>query len=138
MNKNGWGLRVELAFLLLFLICLLIATIGLHRMGLLGTDENIYTDDGYINDNVNFDYNALEKKVTDAASAYYNDMYPNGSDDTIVVSTSKLKSGGYLVPIKDGRGRECSGYSIILKTKNIVSYIKCGIYKTAGYSEDYE
>ena len=60
MNKNGWGLRVELAFLLLFLICLLIATIGLHRMGLLGTDNGIYTDDGTINESVNFDYNALK------------------------------------------------------------------------------
>ena len=138
MNKNGWGLRVELAFLLLFLICLLISTIGLHKMGILGTDEGVYTDDGTINDNVNFDYNSLEKKVTDAAEIYYKDMYPKGSDDTIVVTTSKLKSGGYLESITDAKGRECSGYSIILKTKNIVSYIKCGIYKTAGYSEDYE
>lgn len=138
MNKNGWGLRVELAFLLLFLICLLISTIGLHKMGILGTDEGVYTDDGTINDNVNFDYNSLEKKVTDAAEIYYKDMYPKGSDDTIVVNTSKLKSGGYLESITDAKGRECSGYSIILKTKNIVSYIKCGIYKTAGYSEDYE
>ncbi len=138
MNKNGWGLRVELAFLLLFLICLLISTIGLHKMGILGTDEGVYTDDGTINDNVNFDYNSLEKKVTDAAEIYYKDMYPKGSDDTIIVTTSKLKSGGYLESITDAKGRECSGYSIILKTKNIVSYIKCGIYKTAGYSEDYE
>ena len=138
MNKNGWGLRVELAFLLLFLICLLISTIGLHKMGILGTDEGVYTDDGTINENVNFDYNSLEKKVTESAEVYYKDMYPNGSDDTIVVSTSKLKSGGYLESITDAKGRECIGYAIILKTKNIVSYIKCGIYKTAGYSEDYE
>ena len=138
MNKNGWGLRVELAFLLLFLICLLISTIGLHKMGILGTDKGVYTDDGTINDNVNFDYNSLEKKVTDAAEIYYKDMYPKGSDDTIIVTTSKLKSGGYLESITDAKGRECSGYSVILKTKNIVSYIKCGIYKTAGYSEDYE
>ena len=138
MNKHGWGLRVELAFLLLFLICLLIATIGLHRLGLLGTDNGVYTDDGYINDNVNFDYNSLEKKVTDAAEVYYKDHYPNGSDDTIVVTTSKLKGGGYLDSIEDARGKECKGYAIVLKTKNIVSYVKCSIYKTVGYNEEYE
>ena len=40
MNKNGWGLRVELMFILLFLICLVMATIGLNQLGLLG-NENV-------------------------------------------------------------------------------------------------
>lgn len=137
MNKNGWGLRVELAFLLLFLICLLIATIGLHRMGLLG-NNGVYEDDGYIYDNVNYDYDALEKKVTDAAGEYYKSAYNSKSNDTIVVTTSKLKNAGYLGSIEDGRGRECKGYAIIINTGNIVSYIKCGMYKTVGYNEDYE
>ena len=139
MNKNGWGLRVELAFLLLFLVCLLIATVGLHRLGLLGNDNGVYTDDsGYIEDSVNYDYSSLEKKVTNAASEYYKDVYTSNYDDTIVVSTSKLKDGGYLDSIKDARGKECKGYSMILKSGNIVSYIRCSIYKTVGYNEDYE
>ena len=40
MNKNGWGLRVELVIILLFLICLAIACIGLNRFGLLGENDN--------------------------------------------------------------------------------------------------
>ncbi len=139
MNNNGWGLRVELAFLLLFLICLLIAAIGLHRLGLLGNDKGVYEDDnGYIYDNVNYDYNALEKKVTTAASEYYKNVYHSTSDDTIVVNVDKLKSAGYLDSITDARGKECKGYSIILKTGNIVSYVNCTFYKTVGYNNDYE
>ena len=139
MNKNGWGLRVELAFLLLFLICLIMAVIGLHRMGVLGTDDGVYDDsNGYIYDNVNFDYDALERKVTNAASDYYKVVYNSKSDDTIVVNTDKLKNGGYLDSIKDGRGKDCKGYAMIFESGNIVSYIKCTFYTTVGYNRDYE
>ena len=40
MNKNGWGLRVELLYILMFLFCLVIATIGLNRLGLLGENPD--------------------------------------------------------------------------------------------------
>ena len=40
MNKNGWGLRVELAFILMFIICLVFSVIGINRFGLLGENEN--------------------------------------------------------------------------------------------------
>ena len=138
MNKNGWGLRVELAFILLFVICIIIATIGLHKFGLLKNDSGVYTDsDGVVRDNINFDYNALEKRVTESAERYYNDKY-DGHSDTVVVSTTKLKSSGYLSGLEDYKGRECKGYAMVLANGNIVSYIKCGMYKTIGYNEDYE
>ena len=139
MNNNGWGLRVELAFLLLFLVCLLVATIGLHRLGILGTDNGEYKDkNGYIYDNVNYDYNSLERKVTAAASNYYKDVYNSVSDDTIIVGVDKLKKDHYLDSITDVRGKECSGYAMIMTNGNIVSYIKCSVYKTVGYNSDYE
>ena len=139
MNKNGWGLRVELAFLLLFLICLLISIIGLHRLGLLGNDGGVYRDrNGYIEDGVNFNYNVLEEKVVNAAEKYYQDKYNGHTDDTLIISTSTLKQSGYLDRIEDNRARECKGYATVLKTNNIVSYIKCSFYKTAGYNSDYE
>ena len=94
-------------------------------------------EDGYINQNVNFDYNSLEKKVSEAANKYYEDNYEN-RNDTIVVSTKTLKSNGYLSDLEDGRGRECKGYAMILSSGNTVSYIKCSMYKTVGYNEDYE
>ena len=125
MNKHGWGLRAELAFVLLFLICLVISTIGLYRLGLLKNARGIYDDD------------SLERQVVNAAERYFNDNYSDVSD-TVVVTTTTLKAKGYLNPIYDNRNRECSGYAVMLKNKNIVSYIKCGFYKTAGYSENYE
>ena len=138
MNKNGWGLRAELAFVLLFLVCILISTIGLYRLGLLKNASGIYDDDtGYIRNNVNYDYDSLERQVVSAAEKYYNENYSE-INDTIVVTTSTLKSKGYLSPLYDYRGKECNGYAVILKTGNIVSYIKCGLYKTSGYSESYE
>ena len=139
MNKNGWGLRAELGFLLLFLICILIATIGLHSLGLTKDKEGAYVDLGeYTKGNGTYDYSALELKVADAAKKYYVDRYPNGTTDTIVVSIDTLKNNGYMSSIYDGRNKECKGYAKILKTGNAVGYIKCSIYVTTGYSGDYE
>lgn len=139
MNKNGWGLRVELAFILLFLICILISTIGLHSLGLLSDKEGAYVDLGeYTSRNSNYDYKAIESKVTAAARNYYSEVYPNGNNDTIIVSISTLKGLGYLGSVPDSKGRECTGYSKILNTGTCVSYIKCSVYKTTGYSEEYE
>jgi hypothetical protein len=135
MNKKGWGLRAELGFLLLFLICLLVATIGLHKMGIFGSGNTniISTEKG---SSVN--YANLENKVSESAKRYYESNYPNGSNDTVIVSIDTLKSAGYLSPIYDNLNRECKGYAKILPSKICVSYIRCGFYKTTGYSEDYE
>ena len=139
MNKNGWGLRVELAFILLFVICIIISTIGLYRMGLLGSGENAYIDLGAGSRGLaNYDYTLLENTVSNAAKNYYYDKYPSGAYDTVIISVDTLKRTGYMNPIYDSRNRECSGYSKVLNNGTIVSYIKCSAYKTTGYSEYYE
>ena len=134
MNKNGWGLRVELAFILLFLICILISTILLHRMNIFGTRDEI----NYSDNSGEYNYSALESSVVNAAKRYYADRYNNYSSDTIIVNVQTLKNTGYLSPIYDSRNRECNGYAMILNTGTCVAYIKCGFYKTVGYSEEYE
>lgn len=135
MNKNGWGLRAELGFLLLFLICLLTATIGLHKLGIFGSGDNGNSSIELVNKS---DYSALEGKLVEASVNYYNNVYPKGSSDTVIVTVDTLKSNGYLTPLYDKWGRECKGYTKILKTGTAVSYIRCAMYKTTGYSEDYE
>ena len=105
MNKNGWGLRAELGFLLLFLICLLVATIGLHKMGIFGVGNTNIN----VNENGSFDYGNLENKVTIACKKYYSSNYPNGSSDTIIMNLTTLKNTGYLSPIYDSLNRECKG-----------------------------
>jgi len=137
MNKNGWGLRAELGFVLLFLVCILFSTIGLQRMGLFGGEEG----EGINFDNYtkgNYDYTSLENKVVDAARNYYYTKYPSGLNENIVVSVNSLKANGYMSPIYDSRNRECNGYAMILKSGTIVSYIKCSSYKTPGYNSNYE
>ena len=134
MNKNGWGLRAELGFLLLFLICLLVATIGLHKMGIFGVGNTNIN----VNENGSFDYGNLENKVTIACKKYYSSNYPNGSSDTIIMNLTTLKNTGYLSPIYDSLNRECKGYAKALPSGVCVSYRRCSFYKTVGYSEDYE
>ncbi len=134
MNKNGWGLRAELGFLLLFLICLLVATIGLHKLGIFGNGE----ESGTIELVDKSDYYDLEAKLNEASVNYYNSNYPHGTSDTVIVTVDTLKNNGYLTPLYDKFGRECKGYTKILKTGTFVSYIRCTVYKTTGYSEEYE
>ena len=134
MNKNGWGLKAELAFVILFLICILASTIGLYSLGLIGGNNSVFREGS---EAINYDYDALERSVTQAANSYYQDKYI-ASDDTVVITTNTLKNNGYLGALTDPRGKECKGYAIVLQTGSIVSYIKCSVYKTAGYSENYE
>jgi hypothetical protein len=135
MNKKGWGLRAELGFLLLFLICLLIATIGLQKLGIFGTSN---TNNRTFEAPSKFNYSALENRVSSAALKYYENAYPYGSSDTVIVSIDSLKNNGYLNPVYDNYGRECKGYAKVLSNGTCVSYIRCALYKTTGYSEDYE
>jgi len=137
MNKNGWGLRVELAFILLFLVCLLIATIGLSKFGLIGGEKEAYEIHGdMINDS--FNYSTLENKLTTSANKYYSEKYPEGNGDTIIVSSNILIANGYLSDLKDGDGKDCRGYSKVHSNGVIVSYVKCSRYTTTGYEVDYE
>lgn len=132
MNKHGWGLRIELAFVLLFIVCILVSTILLHRMHIFGNNDNYDYSGG------NYNYGALEASVVNAAKRYYNEKYYGTSSDTIIVNVNTLKNSGYLNPIYDSRNNECNGYAMILNTGTSVAYIRCSNYKTIGYNYDYE
>lgn len=136
MNKNGWGLRAELGFVLLFLVCILFSTIGLQKMGLFGGEESEWSRPN--NTTGNYNYTSLENTVVNAARRYYEAKYPSGLNDNVVVSVNTLKANGYMSPIYDSRNRECKGYAMILSSGTVVSYIKCPLYKTPGYNSDYE
>ena len=80
MNKHGWGLRKELAFILLFVFCLLIAMVGLSQFGL--------TEDS--SDKTS--YKTLENKLTSAALEYYNDKYNSASGDVVIIKFSTFNT----------------------------------------------
>lgn len=133
MNKNGWGLRVELLIILMFLICLVIAVIGLNRLGLLGYNENAIIDNGTNNES----YSDLENKLVSATKEYFSG-YLNREleEDVLYVRSSSLYYTGYLKKLYDEKGNECSGYVQILKVGEGViyrPYLKCKGYKTDGY-----
>lgn len=127
---------MELVFIIIFLVCLLIATIGLSNIGILGNEPGtpLYN----FNKDDDFNYSSLENRVSEAALKYYKDKYYSTSSDTLVVSVNTLKNNGYLTSIKDGKNKECTGYAKILTNGTCVSYIKCSKYKTSGYDSDYE
>ena len=102
MNKHGWGLRKELAFILLFVFCLLIAMVGLSQFGL--------TEDS--SDKTS--YKTLENKLTSAALEYYNDKYNSASGDVVIIKFSTLKNNGYISKFEDVNGLECNGYTKIV------------------------
>lgn len=126
MNKYGWGLRKELAFILLFVFCLLIAMVGLSQFGL--------TEDS--SDKTS--YKTLENKLTSAALEYYKDKYNPASGDVVIIKFSTLKNNGYISKFEDVNGLECNGYTKIVNSDVGVSYIRCFGYKTNGYDSQYE
>lgn len=136
MNKNGWGLRMELVFILLFLICLVTAVIGLNKMGLLGNENGGINSTGSSTSDTT-SYETLENKLVSAAKNYFNDYYDNTmNEDMIVVRLSTLHYNDYIEKITDSNGRECSGYVKIINVDGGIvysSYLKCPKYTTSGY-----
>ncbi len=136
MNKNGWGLRVELVFILMFLICLVIAIIGLNRFGLLGDNDNSLINQGKNN---TFSYGILESKITASAKRYFLDYYDNELQmDKVIVRASTLYYNGYMEKLYDDDNDSCSGYVEVINVSGglvYVPYIKCSNYKTIGYDE---
>lgn len=132
MNYNGWGLRMELVFILVFLICLAFSTIGLNKMGLLGNSNTDPSKEPISN----FNYENLEIKLYNATREYVNKEYSNDIDDETIVKLSTLYFRNYITKLYDENNNECSGYTRVRKVnENIIynSYIKCDNYTTSGY-----
>ena len=126
-----WGLRVELFFILIFIVCLLISTIGFNKLGILG-------EPGSFEGNANrYSYRELEQIVSSGALKYYEERYRNVAD-TMTIKTSTLASNGYISSLYDEKGRKCDGYAKIINGKTSIAYIKCPAYKTSGYDSSNE
>lgn len=128
MNKNGWGLRVELVFILIFLIALVIATIFLNQIGLF---DDVKYDTG------NSNYSDVESDLVDAAKKYINQNYEfDMLENTTLVKYSTLKNQNFLGDLKDYTGNNCSGYVEVIKDEGMLlfyPYIKCNKYVTNKY-----
>jgi hypothetical protein len=129
-KANGWGLRFELVFIMIFLICLLVATIGLNKLGLLGDNDDNY------NNKVYFSYTVLENKLNDASKRYYQNNYDEYNPTDLTIRSYTLLSNNYMNELLDEEGNKCSGYtSVKHKATGIEfkSFINCPKYTTEGY-----
>ena len=133
MNKNGWGLRMELVFILLFLICLVVAAIGLNSVGLFGDNK----DAPIQKEPEVFSYTTLESKLKNAAISYFEENSSEFTEDKIIIRASSLYYNGYMSKLTDEKNNTCSGYVEAINNGSnsyvYVPYIKCNDYKTTGY-----
>ncbi len=144
MNKHGWGLSSELIFILIFIICLIIAVIGLKEFSLMEEfNPNYYSNTNTNNDSINKEYNyqELEVRLKNSTIDYINDVYNNDLGlDTLIIQSSLLRKMGYLSNYSDEDDKYCSGYcEVYLNENNEIiyePYVKCGdYYESKGYVE---
>ena len=144
MNKHGWGLSSELIFILIFIICLIIAVIGLKEFSLMEEfNPNYYSNTNTNNDSINKEYNyqELEVRLKNSTIDYINDVYNNDLGlDTLIIQSSLLREMGYLNNYSDENDKYCSGYcEVYLNENNEIiyePYVKCGdYYESKGYVE---
>lgn len=127
MKNNGWGLRMELVFVLMFLVCLCVSTILLNKVGLIGPNG----------ENVSATYKSLENRMVEASKKYVIEYYEGSRiDSTKIIRYRTLLNSNYITELKDSNGNECSGYVVVEKVNNSLiytPYIYCTKYKSSGY-----
>ncbi len=144
MNKNGWGLSSELLFILIFVVCLVIAILGLRQLSL--TEEfnpnyhsNTDTNNGATEKE--FNYQELEVRLKNSTIDYIRDVYNNELGlDTLIIQADLLRENGYLKNYSDEDDKYCTGYSEVYLNENneiiYEPYVKCGdFYESQGYVE---
>jgi len=135
LNKNGWGIRAMIAFVCIFILCLILSFIGFSKAGFsspIPFVEEMNSD----KTTTTYDYASVEQKVLAAAKTYVSLELDNKiSDNHITITVSELENAGYLDPIYSENNKECSGYVDVYNLGSIEysTYVKCGTYKTTGY-----
>lgn len=143
LNDRGWGLGVFLAFVCLFVFCIIFSSISAYKAGLTKNsvpyfESSISTSSsGSTTDSSNnTKYKAFENKVLKAAMNYKRDKYNTiSAGQTIVVQFSTLVKEKYLSDTED-----CIGYVIIKNQNNDIQYyvyFKCSDYVSDGFDEKY-
>ena len=142
LNNRGWGLFVFLAFVLVFVLFLLIAGVNAYKLGL--SKDNPTIQFGNNNSNTNEDngennisnrekYRNLEEKIIESATNYRKANLLD--EDNVYVSFKTLIKNNYL-----SNSGDCSGYVKIHHTSGsdyrYTVYFKCPDYVSSGYLND--
>ncbi len=148
LNERGWGLSIFIVFIVVFVIAIILVSIGAEKAGIgsgngitsLPTEnpggKNNYTDQEIT---LAKDYEAV---VQNAAFRYFEVTYANQNpSNKIVVSVSTLLSSGYLDSFSVA-GNTCSGYTVVSidgENRLYQPYVHCGdVYTTTGYDYSLE
>lgn len=144
LNKNGWGLAVEIIIILGVIAMLVYAIYGLNQLGLvknmnqaLGTD--VLPD--LIISGETVTYSIAEADLIAATKAYVKDIYNGDISSDTTIKLSRLTKDGYMSPMRDKNNKSCSGYVMVTNVSQDIiytPYLKCEDYKTPGYNEEYD
>ncbi len=165
MNNEGWGLSTMITFLFILFFGLTVSMViynknfneeKLNINEQTDVDEstkatsikNIVKETTSNNDEeviVETDYESteeyikLEKKLTKAATDYFNNLNTGKLDYKMIIGYNTLKNKGYIDNINDPKSNhECNGYAVY-NNGDITSYIKCiGTYQTDNYNKTFE
>lgn len=144
LNKNGWGLAVEIIIILGVIVALVWAVYGFNKFGLVrNMNEALGTDilPDLIISGEKVTYSIAEKNLIDASKAYIKDVYGDTTNIDTTIKLSRLIKDGYISTIRDKDNNACSGYvmvSNVSENVNYDAYLKCDDYKTTGYNEEYD
>lgn len=125
LNCNGFGLSTFLVFIGIFLFSILMVAYLTNYYGI-GVEK---TERPKTNNNIER-YQRYESEVKNAAISYIDANYDGVlTEDLLVISIERLELDLEIT-------KNCSGY-VKAEDENgvyIRPYLKCGDYKTAGYS----
>ena len=144
LNKNGWGLAVEIIIILGVIAALVWAVYGFNQLGLVkNMNEALGTDilPDLVISGEKVTYSIAEKDLIEASKAYVKDVYGDNINIDTTIKLSRLIKDGYISTIRDKDNNTCSGYvmvSNVLETVRYDAYLKCDDYKTPGYNEEYD
>lgn len=129
IDNKGWGLAIFVAYIGIFFGAILLVSYIADKNNL-GADGNIQmTSDKTLIQQ----YKEYEREVKSIAESYQKEKYPEiKNEDSIYININKLD-------IRDTILHRCTGYVIISNKNGIYStepYIKCGSYRTSGYSSN--
>lgn len=144
INKKGWSLVAELIAILVAVILLVYAVYGLNQLGLIrNMNEAIpLIKPDLIISGKTISYENVEDTLIDASKKYVEDRYNNDLvQNETILRVSHLIKNGYLSTIRDTKSKECSGYVMVVKNEEDVSYypyLKCSNYTSEGYKDEYD
>lgn len=140
LNNRGWSLREMLFFMLILIVCLLIATFYLFRLySQLDSDKENFVEENKIEEIKNEkNYEEYEKDLKKSARHYIENLYEGELSSQFVISITELKEENLLTEYSD---YNCKGYITVFENNeeyDYKPYLNCDDYKTKDYNELYE